>query len=334
MTYDVITIGSATRDVFIWPKNSEIQVVKDKKYKAGRGICFSLGSKIDVPEMHFRTGGSAVNAAITFAKQGLKVASLCKVGKDSRGRSILRRLKQVGASTSLIIRDKKYFTGYAIIMIAEGQRTILVHRGATEHLCCDEPVPYDKIKNTKWLYITNLGGESAKIFSPLIDFAHENGIKIALNPGKAQLKLGKELVSVLDKIDVLILNQEEAAYLTGVPFEKEEDIFNKLDKWIKGFVVMTKGPGGFSACDNKNIYAGGILKEPVYVDRTGAGDAFGSGLVSALIQGKSLEEALQLASANATGVLGAWGANHGLLSAGDDIYKFGDLKITKKVCSV
>jgi len=334
MAYDVITIGSATRDVFIWPKNSEIQVVKDKKYKTGEGMCFNLGSKIDVPEIHFRTGGSAVNAAVTFAKQGLKASALCRVGKDSRGRSIMRRLKQVGASTNFIMRDKKYFTGYSIIMVAEGQRTILVHRGATEHLCCDETVPYEKIKNAKWLYITNLGGESAKIFLPLIDFAHENGVKIALNPGKAQLKMGKELVPVLEKIDVLILNQEEASYLTGVAFEKEDDIFMKLDKWVRGVTVMTKGPGGFTACDNQNIYTGGILKEPVYVDRTGAGDAFGSGLVSALIQDKSPEEAFQLASANATGVLGAWGANHGLLSSGDDIYKFGKLKLDKKSCAI
>ena len=334
MTYDVITIGSATRDVFVWPKNTETQVVKDKKYKTGEGICFSLGSKIDVPEIHFRTGGSAVNAAVTFAKQDLKVAALCKVGKDIRGKAILERFRKTGVSQSFVIRDKKYFTAYSIIIVAEGQRTILVHRGATEHLCCDEPVPYEKVKNTKWLYITNLGGKSAKIFFPLIDFAHENGIKIALNPGKAQLKLGKELIPALEKIDVLILNQEEASYLTGVPFEKEGDVFKKLDKWVKGLVVVTKGPKGFTACDNENIYSGGILKEPVYVDRTGAGDAFGSGLVSAIIQGRPLEEALQFASANATGVLGAWGANHGLLSAGDDAYKFGKLKLNKKSCDI
>jgi len=74
------------------------------------------------------------------------------------------------------------------------------------------------------------------------------------------------------------------------------------------------------------------LSEPLYVDRTGAGDAFGSGFVSALIKGASLDEALQLGSANATGVLGEWGANEGLLEAGDDVYKYGKLDIKKKVC--
>jgi len=95
---------------------------------------------------------------------------------------------------------------------------------------------------------------------------------------------------------------------------------------------MTKGPKGFTACDNTHIWSGGILKEPKYIDRTGAGDAFGSAFVAAVINGKSLDEALQSGSSNATGVLGEWGANHGLLGPGEDIYKYGKLKIKKQVC--
>jgi len=328
--FDVITIGSATRDIFLRP--DEVRVVKNEKYKTGRGLCFSLGSKIDVPEIHFLTGGSAVNTSITLSRQGLKVAALCKVGKDSRGKSILDRLKEEGVSTNLTIKDSKYFTGYSVIMVAGGRRTIFVHRGATQHLCCDEPIPYKKLENTKWVYITNLGGESKKIFLPLINFAHKNGVKIALNPGKAQLKLGKKLMPVLKKIDVLILNQEEASYLTGASFENEKGVFKKLDTWVKGVVIMTKGPKGFTACDNQHIYSAGILKEKKFADRTGAGDAFGSALVAAIIKGMSLDDALQLASANATGVLGEWGSNHGLLGPGDDMYKFGKLVIKKRVC--
>jgi len=330
--YDVITIGSATRDVFLRTKEEEVRVIKDKNFKTGEGLCFSAGSKIDVPEINFRTGGSALNTAVTFANQGLTAGILCKVGKDSRGDSIIARVKEAGVDTSLVLRDEKYFTAYSMIIVAAKSRTIFVHRGATEHLCCDEPLPYEKLKDTKWFYITNLGGESAKNFLPLIDFAYKNSIKIALNPGKAQLKLGEELKPVLEKLDFLILNQEEASYLTGIAFSKKDEIFKTLDAWTKGFVIMTNGPEGFTACDNSTQYSAGILKEPRYVDRTGAGDAFGSGVVAGIIKGMSLDEALQLASANATGVLGEWGANHGLLSKDDDIYKFGKLKISQKTC--
>lgn len=330
--YDIITIGSATRDVFIKPEESYVD--ENERYKTGKAVCFSFESKIDASELHFFTGGSAANSAITFARQGLQVAALCRIGDDSNGQSIIARLEEEGVSIDFIFKDSKYLTAYAVVIVASGGRTELVHRGATEHLCCDEPIPYEKLKDTKWFYITNLGGESGKIFSPLIDFAYKNNIKIALNPGKAQLKLGQDLIHTLNKSDILIVNQEEASQLTGIPFKDEADIFKKLDEWVKGIAVMTKGPLGFSACDNNYMYSSGILKEQQYVDRTGAGDAFGAGLVAGIIKGMSLEKAFQLASANATSVLGELGANHGLLSQGEDIYKFGKLNINKKNCLI
>lgn len=328
--YDVITIGSASYDVFLIPE--EARIVKGKEYEAGEGVCFSFGAKIDVPELHFSTGGSAVNSAITFSRQGFRSAALSKIGSDESGEAIRQRLKEQGVSEELVISDKKYSTAYSVILVAKGQRTIFTHRGATEHLCCDEPIPYEKLKDAKWFYITNLGGESEKVFIPLVEFAVSNNIKIALNPGKAQLKLGKKLAPILSKIDVLIVNQEEASYLTGVAFDNQGGIFKILDSWGKGVSIMTRGHDGFVACDSKFIYSAGILKEPKYVDRTGAGDAFGSACVAGIMKGMTLPDALQLASANATGVLSKWGANEGLLSKDDDIYKFGKLEIEKKFC--
>ena len=328
--YDVVTIGSATRDVFVIP--GEFEIEEGAKYKTGKAVCFSLGSKIDVPEIYYKTGGSAINAAVTFARQGLKTACLAKIGNDSRGQSIRDRLKETGVSDELVVVDKKRLTGYSIILTAEGNRTVLVHRGSTEYLCREEGIPLKNLKQTKWFYISHLGGESSNIFSSLIQFASENGIKVALNPGSTQLKMGEKLYPYLDKVDVLILNQEEASNLTGISYDKEEEIFAKLDNTVRGFLIMTKGSDGFTACDNKSTYRAGVLKEPKYVDRTGAGDAFGSGTVSAIIKEQSLDTALETGSANATGVLAEWGANEGLLSADDDIYKFGKLNIEKANC--
>ena len=329
--YDVVTIGSATRDVFVIPEGAVIE--KSDKFQTGEGICFSLDSKIDVPELYYKTGGSAINAAVSFALQGLSVASLCRVGNDIRGESIIGRLKEVGASDELVTKDSGRLTAYSVILTAGGHRTVLVHRGATEYLCHDEPIPFDKLKQTKWFYISHLGGESGKIFAQLIDFADEHGIRVAVNPGSTQLKMKEELHTLMAKIDVFILNQEEASALTGIPYEKEEEIFSTLDKLVKGFVIMTKGPEGFTACDNENVYRAGILKEPKYMDRTGAGDAFGAGTVAWIIKERPLDEALQAGSANATGVLGEWGANEGLISIQEDIYKFGRLDIAKSACN-
>lgn len=79
-------------------------------------------------------------------------------------------------------------------------------------------------------------------------------------------------------------------------------------------VIMTKGPKGVIASDGKYIYSAGIFKEKRFIDRTGAGDAFGSGFVAGLIRTKKIEEAIRLGSANGTAVVEELGAKNGLLT--------------------
>ena len=91
---------------------------------------------------------------------------------------------------------------------------------------------------------------------------------------------------------------------------------------------MTKGPKGVEVSDGKTVWSAGILPMKKIVDRTGAGDAFGSGFIASLMKHPNdIEKAIQLGSANATGVLTVWGANHGLLIKSDSPLKWGTLRI-------
>ena len=55
--FDIITFGSATQDIVIKP--SQLTVLKYKKNSTlGQGVCFPLGSKIDIEEIRFNTGGA------------------------------------------------------------------------------------------------------------------------------------------------------------------------------------------------------------------------------------------------------------------------------------
>jgi sugar/nucleoside kinase (ribokinase family) len=65
--------------------------------------------------------------------------------------------------------------------------------------------------------------------------------------------------------------------------------------------------------DGKNIYSAGVFKEKRYIDRTGAGDAFGSGFVSGLIR-NGIEEGIKFGTANGTAVVEELGAKNGLLT--------------------
>jgi len=327
MTYDIITIGSATRDMYL--ESSGLEVVKNKKFKTGRGVCVPEGSKVEVENVFFTTGGSAVNTAVTFAQQGFLVATLCKVGEDFGGEMIEERLKKTGVSSELVISDNEHKTAYSVIIHSpNGERSIFVYRGATSYLTPEE-VNLNFLKNTKWIYVTHLGQNSAKLFEPLLKMAKKQGVKIALNPGATQLKMGKKLVPLLNLVDILFLNKEEASRLTSVDFKNEDKVFKKLDDWMNGVVVMTKGPSGVIISDGKTRWQAGIVKEPKFADRTGAGDAFGSAFTSVVMRGGNVEQAIQLATTNAASVLGEWGANRGLLTREDSAEKFGKLKIKK-----
>ena len=77
--------------------------------------------------------------------------------------------------------------------------------------------------------------------------------------------------------------------------------------------IMTDGPNGVTATDRKEVITAGLYEDVPVIDRTGAGDAFGSGFVAAIAMGRSLADAILLASANSTSVVTEIGAKAGIL---------------------
>ncbi len=326
--YDIVTFGSATRDLFI--QSEDFKSLKHKRFFTGKGICVDSGSKIHLDEMVFATGGGGTNTAATFARQGLKTAYIGKVGNDFGGKAIKNELDKLNIDSFLSI-DKKRRTSYSIILSTSKKgRSILVYRGACYFLKKEE-IPFNKLK-TKWIYIAGLSGEYSKLIFPIINFAKKNNFKIAINPGSAQLKLGlKKLKSVLEEVDILILNQEEAARFTKLPYKKEKQIFKVLDDAVGGIAVMTKGSKGVVVSDGNTLYKADIFKEKKHQDRTGAGDAFGSGFVSGFIKTNKIEQAIRYGTANAASIVEHFGAKNGILSEKEikNNKRWQNLKITK-----
>lgn len=310
--FDIITIGSATRDGFF--KTPEFKIIKDKKFRTGEAGCFVLGTKIAVPEVIFTTGGGSTNAAVGFARQGLKTACIARIGKDVSGEEIKSELEQEGVS-DLLQTDKKYKTAYSAILVSQGgERTILEYRGANDFLT-EKDINWKKLQS-KWLFLDSLAGNTV-LLKKSLNWAKENGVKVAFNPGKKLIKLGRKLWRFLSDIDIFIVNQDEAGFITGIGYKNEDKIFKKLDDIIKGVAVMTKGGKGVVVSDGNKIYKAGTPKSPV-IDRTGAGDSFSSGFVAGFIRsGGDIPFSIQLGTANATSVVRYFGAKKGLLKKGD-----------------
>lgn len=318
MTFDLVTIGSATRDGFF--QGIDFKICKGKKFATGEGICLDLGSKIKVPEVIFTTGGSASNTAKTFAYQGLKTAAIFRVGKDVSGETVLRELKNEKVNVDFAQIDYATPTAYSVIFVAKsGERTILSFKGAAEKLSFWE-MPLRQLK-TRWLLLGSLGAQK-DILKKLILWAKTNKIQLAINPSQVELAWLKKNKKWLNNFAIFVVNQEEAAKFTGAPFSKEKMIFKKLDDWIKGIVVMTKGKNGVSVSDGRYLFQARTFSKRVSQnpkDLTGAGDAFVSGFVSVFARRgsfdeKTIKEAITAGSINASSVIQYIGAKQGILN--------------------
>jgi sugar/nucleoside kinase (ribokinase family) len=222
--------------------------------------------------------------------------------------------------------SKKHPTAYSTLLLSKnGERTVLVARGASNDLQAT-PALLNKAK-AQWVYITP-GAIPFAVISKLVNHFSAQGAHIAINPSGHYLKFGvRRLQPLLKKAHVVILNREEASRLTGASISNERGIFKRFESLFGGLAVMTEGSKGVMVSNGKTIYKAGVFKEKVLTDRTGAGDAFGSGFVAALLKlspgvkpgeayaAHAVEEAIRFASANATAVVEKIGAKAGILYA-------------------
>ncbi len=320
--YDIITIGSATKDVFLLSKN--FKLIKSDKFRGGVGECFAYGAKIELGDIYFDTGGGATNTAYTFSNLGLNPSIVSRIGNDIYGIEILTVLADKGIDISNLTVDKKHKTAYSTILITpEGDRTILVYRGASANFSAKD-FNFAKLK-TKWFYISSLAG-NIELLKKIFSFAKKNKIKIAWNPGSGELKLGKsKLAPLIKQTTIFNVNKEEAAKLSG---RKEiKQIYKVLDNLTPNYLVITDGDKGAYLSDDMLIYhAKALGSKPV--NTTGAGDAFGSAFCAGLILKNDWDFALRLAILNSDGVIKEMGAKNGLLPKIPKQKKLDKVKIT------
>ena len=320
--YDIISIGSATRDVFF--SADELKKFKMDEFPTGEAICLGLGSKIEMKKIVLTSGGGGTNAAVTFSRQGLKTACIGVVSTDSNGNDLLDELNKEGVDTQYFQKHNDDHTAYSVILVHPGgERTILSYKGEGQHFNASK-LDFSGIK-AKWMFLDSLGGHF-DVLEKSVNWAVENGVKLVTNPGGKELAHGSEkLRPLLKNFAIVIMNQEEAAGLSGIDYKNEKEIFKFMDEVIGGIFVMTKGPEGVVVSDGKNIYSAGVPDSPV-VERTGAGDAFSSGFVVEYIRQtehgtmnneQAIPKAIQFATANASSVVTLYGAKAGILKKND-----------------
>ncbi len=322
--FDVITIGSSTRDVLI--KSDDFKVVEDKASETGLEECLPLGAKIEVKEIVFTTGGGGSNTAVTFARQGFATACIGVVGNGPNGQEVLNDLIKEGVETKFFQNRTNDRTAYSVILVhSSGERTILSYKGEGQNFDVGK-IPLNELQ-AQWFYIDSIGGHY-DLLEAVVNHAVKNNIKIAMNPGTKEIMQGLEkLKPILEHVDIYITNKEEAEELVGKG--EWEEVTDKLKEHIPGIVIVSDGHSGVRVVDSdKNHYEASVPDSPV-IERTGAGDAFGSGFVCEYIRSGDVSKAIQFATANASSVVTQFGAKAGILKK-DDWGPWPLVEITKK----
>lgn len=300
----IITVGAAVQDVLMSGK-----VFKAHKEDGQLVEEFKLGEKYEVDEVTFSTGGGATNGAVTFARQGLRAKFIGKIGRDPAGDAVISDLRKDGVNVASVVHSKKLKTGYSSIIVSpKGERVVLVHRGASTDFR-KKDFNLDKIE-ADWLFITSMAG-SMDVIEMLVRDAKSKHMKVALIPGKGELKQAARLVKLIKGLDIVSANKEETQTL--IKGSSIEELAVNLALYTGGIGVVTDGPDGVAASDGKKGYRAGMYEDVPVLDRLGAGDAFASGFTAAIAKGWPIEDAIVLASANSTSVVTMMGAKAGIL---------------------
>ncbi|MEK7648463.1 MAG: carbohydrate kinase family protein [Patescibacteria group bacterium] len=303
--YDIISIGDATLNSFLKLDDASLLCSSDHDHC---WLCLSYADKIPVKEMRFTVGGNACNNAVGSARLGLKTAFYSVIGDDDNGKRILKDIRDEGVSPEYLIIQKRSTSNYAVVLNFHTERTILGYHHPRSYTL-------PKFARAKWIYLTSMGKGFEKIHTQLLLQLRLNGTQLAFNPGTLQLRAGiQKLKHVLKLCSVLIVNKEEAGRLLGK--ELGSDLTSGLkDLHAAGpeIVVITDGPKGAYGFNGHEHFYTKPLPSRV-LERTGAGDAFSTGLLAAFCHGKPLSDALLWGAANSASVIEHVGPQKGLLT--------------------
>ena len=246
------------------------------------------GETISGEDLQVIPGGKGANQAVAAARLGAHVSMLGRVGKDNFGDFLLDNLKSNHVDSQFVQRDDAS-TGTAIIVVdANGQNSIVLSPGANGKVS-----PAD-VQHASFpaggLLLLQLEIPTPTVLRAA-QRARDHGLRVILNPAPAR-SLPDDLIALAD---FLIPNETELSLLTGMDVEDipsaEQAARALLQRGAK-HVILTLGSKGALIVDEGISTHVDTFKVNV-VDTTAAGDAFIGGFANALLQNRSLEEAVQ-----------------------------------------
>jgi ribokinase len=230
------------------------------------------GETLAAEQFQMVSGGKAANQAVAASRLGSQVAMVGRVGDDELGKKLKAHLVQDSVDDRYVRITEGAQTGISMIAVAAGgHNTFVTWRGANAHLGRKDVDETEELLEQAKFAIVQMARERS-VGEYIISKVHQKGVKLVLNRIPV-VEVGQHLLRM---IDLLVVNETEAAQLTGMEGMSLRD--------------AERAAGALCAMGSKNVVItlgehGALLKTPAgvahysaprveVVDGTAAGDCF------------------------------------------------------------
>jgi len=237
-------------------------------------------------------GGAAANVASWLAFSNHEVQLVSRVGDDPAGTAVMAELDKLGVQHGNIVIQGAQTGVVAVLVDKTGERTMFPESGANSGLnLSDLPA----LENVSAVYLSGyslLNPASTTGVVAMVNAITSAKIPIIFDPASVGTMNHVGLASVkniLPRMDIVILNEEEAFYLTG-----RSDIqlaLKELNELVP-IVVIKRGSQGAIAIKRDLDSLEVSAKSANVIDTTGAGDAFAAGFIGSWIEKSDLLAAM------------------------------------------
>ena len=221
---DCLCVGDTVTDILVKLQEDQAHTYSNEH---GDWLAMPFGAKLPYDHSEIQPGhGNAANAAVSMSRLGLNVAYHTYVGGDELGRQTIALFQKEGVDDRFVHIQSEKSTNTNFLINYKAERTILVkHEDFEYHWPHFRPTEIPK-----WIYFSSLSEHAETYHDQIADWLEENpGVKLAFQPGTWQMKAGVErLKRIYARTEVVIMNREEAAMVTGGSTDDLHDLMNRL----------------------------------------------------------------------------------------------------------
>ena len=242
-------------------------------------------------------GGAAGNTASWLAVLGNDVTMVGRIGNDTAGSAITAEFDALGISYGNIVKEGLH-TGVVVCLVdPSGERTMLADNGANAGLEVSDLPALDAVDAIYLSGYAPLAPLSREGVLEMVRTINSRGIPIIFDPATVGGMQGVPVAEILSwcaLMDTVIMNEEEAIYLSGL-----SDLESALDFFVEltPRAIIKRGSAGAIGLERGGQIISVAAKTSAVVDTTGAGDAFAAGFIDAFTGRRDFSYAIERASA-------------------------------------